>query len=142
MNYCELPSRTTMASYLCICMNCGQYVKGTSPLLIGTCETHMCNLVPAQIKKNMNECKAILSTLLIENGEEEKDSKVTSNQGAPVPPPLPPPLPRSALLQLEKFELMAKLDDVHAELKQKLLYVKISKNVEKCFVLIFCSSLF
>lgn len=122
-----------MASYLCICMNCGQYVKGTSPLLIGTCEKQLCNLVPAQIKKNMNECKAILSTLLVENGEEEEDSKVTSNQGALVPPPPPPPLPRSAFLQLEKFGLKAKFDDVHAELKQKLVYVKMSKSF-----LIFC----
>lgn len=99
---------TKMASYLCICMNCAQYVKGA----IGINQAHLCNVGAAQIKRNVKECKAILSTL-IENDETEKDP----NQGAIVPPP-PPPLPKA--LQMGS-ELKAKFDDVHKELKRKLV---------------------
>lgn len=54
-------------------MSCGLYMKCTPSMMPGQ---HSCNLSKESIKKNLNECLAILGTLCeAENGDYEKDLK-------------------------------------------------------------------
>lgn len=97
-----------MANHLNICMTCGHYMKGASHDLEELFQKHPCNLSREQVKKNMLECIAILRTL-------DETCEIGS-----IPPPPPPP-PKSIFKMDEVFK--AKFDEVHKELKLKLMYV-------------------
>lgn len=102
-----------MAARLSICMTCGRYMKGASHDLDELFQKHSCNLSRVEVKKNMFECIAILGTL----------NKACAAQDiiGTIPPPPPPP-PKGPNPMNDVFK--AKFDEVHKELKLKLMYFK------------------
>lgn len=99
-----------MADHLSVCMTCGRYTKGTSHDSDELFKNHLCNASREQVKKNMLECMAILRTL---NG--------TCAIGTIESTLPPPPTPNSIQLN-DVFK--ANFDEVHKELKLKLMYVE------------------
>lgn len=96
-----------MAARLSVCMTCGRYMKGASHDLDDLFQNHSCNSSREQVKKNMLECIAILGTL-------DETCKIGSI-------PQPPPPPPKRMLVNDVFK--TNFDEVHKELKLKLMYV-------------------